>query len=201
MPIKNGKIVAKSYKDSARLANNELVYFGVIRTPITSITKYLKYKKKKQRLIHENFSNLGDVYRLLGKLPKKFDLSPTCDNKAKSKEASARRIARIFGKDYNDANLNVWKDIASKIEKKQKKEIKILIKKVEEKVFKKKIPIIGLGSGEFLLKEIFSKKRNYKSFYKIFKKNKKRKKIENCEAAISTAYLLHNTLDGTTSKF
>ena len=192
IPIKNKKIIAKGNNDNQRLKANELIYLGVLRSPIHAV-------EKKKNLIYENFANLSDVYRVLNKIPKKLDLLPTQDNKSKNKHDSARRIARIFGKDYKKTDFLKWKKIASQIEKKQKKILKKSVNKIEKRNFKKKIPIIGAGVGEFLLHDIF-KKKNYFSFYSKLNHIKKNNSI-NCETAISSAMLLKIFLERKKSKF
>ena len=192
IPIKKKRVVAKGSDDYKRLMYNELIYIGVIRTPITAI-------EKKKNLIYENFANLGDVYRILNKLPKKIDLAPSEDHKSKTKNSSARRIARIFGKDYKKGNFRKWKKVALKIEKKQKKILKENINKIKKGNFSNSVPIIGAGTGEFLIRNMFNR-NDYFSFYSKLK-NVKKLNVTNCEAAISVANLLNSFLDRKRSKF
>ena len=100
IPIKNKKINLKSFTDFYRLNNSSLIYTGVLRTPITSITNSINFKKRKYKLMNENFATIGDVYRILGEIPKKVDLNETSDMKSKKKRASARRLSRLLGLDY-----------------------------------------------------------------------------------------------------
>ena len=192
IPIKKKRIIAKGNNDYKRLVYRELIYFGVIRTPITAI-------EKNKNLIYENFANLGDIYRVLNKLPKKIDLTPSQDNKSKSKNDSARRIARVFGKDYKKKDFNTWKKLALKIENKQKKILKENINKIRKRNFSSSVPIIGAGIGEFLIREIYNK-NNYFSFDSKLK-NIKKTNVINCEAAISVAELLNSFLKSKRSKF
>jgi probable H4MPT-linked C1 transfer pathway protein len=192
IPIKKKCIIAKGNDDYKRLLHRELVYIGVIRTPINAI-------EKEKKLIYENFANLGDVYRILNKLPKKMDLVPSQDKKSKNKNDSARRIARIFGKDYKKNDFNKWKKVALQIEKKQKKILKENINKIKKRNFSNSVPIIGAGIGEFLIKNIYHK-NNYFSFYSKLRNIKKINAI-NCESAISVAKLLNSFLESKRSKF
>ena len=70
IPIKNKEIISKDVSDYQRLKSNELIYLGVLRTPIQAV-------EKKKNLINENFANLSDVYRVLNKIPSIIDLLPT----------------------------------------------------------------------------------------------------------------------------
>ena len=192
IPIKNKEIISNSVSDYQRLKSNELIYLGVLRTPIQAVVK-------KKNLINENFANLSDVYRVLNKIPSTVDLLPTLDNKTKNKHDSARRIARIFGKDYKKNHFLKWKKIAYQIEGEHLKILKSVIKKIEKKNFLKKVPIIGAGIGEFLVKKIYNKKK-YFSFYSKVNHIKKNKVI-NCESAISVAFILNGFLERKKSKF
>ena len=192
IPIKNKEIISKGVSDYQRLKSNELVYLGVLRTPIQSV-------EKKKNLINENFANLSDVYRVLNKIPHAVDLLPTLDNKTKNKHDSARRIARIFGKDYKKKHFLKWKKTAYQIEDEHLKILKSVIKKIEKKNFIKKVPVIGAGIGEFLVKKICNKKK-YFSFYSKINHIKKNKAI-NCESAISVAFILNGFLERKKSKF
>ena len=191
IPIKNKKIISKGVSDYQRLKSNELIYLGVLRTPIQAV-------ERKKNLINENFANLSDVYRVLNKIPSTFDLLPTLDSKTKNKHDSARRIARIFGKDYKKNHFLKWKKIAYQIEGEHLKILKSVIKKIEKKNFLKKVPIIGAGIGEFLVKKIYNKKK-YFSFYSTVNHIKKNKVI-NCESAISVAFILNGFLERKKSK-
>jgi len=191
IPIKNKEIISKGVSDYQRLKSNELIYLGVLRTPIQAV-------ERKKNLINENFANLSDVYRVLNKIPSTFDLLPTLDRKTKNKHDSARRIARIFGKDYKKNHFLKWKKIAYQIEGEHLKILKSVIKKIEKKNFLKKVPIIGAGIGEFLVKKIYNKKK-YFSFYSTVNHIKKNKVI-NCESAISVAFILNGFLERKKSK-
>ena len=191
IPIKNKEIISKDVSDYQRLKSNELIYLGVLRTPIQAV-------ERKKNLINENFANLSDVYRVLNKIPSTFDLLPTLDSKTKNKHDSARRIARIFGKDYKKNHFLKWKKIAYQIEGEHLKILKSVIKKIEKKNFLKKVPIIGAGIGEFLVKKIYNKKK-YFSFYSTVNHIKKNKVI-NCESAISVAFILNGFLERKKSK-
>ena len=191
IPIKNKEIISKGTSDYQRLKSNELIYLGVLRTPIQAV-------ERKKNLINENFANLSDVYRVLNKIPTTVDLLPTLDKKTKNKHDSARRIARIFGKDYKKNHFLKWKKIAYQIEGEHLKILKSVIKKIEKKNFLKKVPIIGAGIGEFLVKKIYNKKK-YFSFYSTVNHIKKNKVI-NCESAISVAFILNGFLERKKSK-
>ena len=94
--------------------------------------------------------------------------------------------------DYEDENFREWKKISIEIENTQKKIFLTAIEKIRKKIFKKKIPVIGLGVGSFLIKEIYNNK-NYFPFETTIKKYTTNKKLINCETAVSVAFLLYSS--------
>jgi len=46
IPIKNKEIISKGVSDYQRLKSNELVYLGVLRTPIQAVEKKKKFNKR-----------------------------------------------------------------------------------------------------------------------------------------------------------
>ena len=47
IPIKNKEIISKGVTDYQRLKSNELIYLGVLRTPIQAVEKKKKFNKRK----------------------------------------------------------------------------------------------------------------------------------------------------------
>jgi len=63
-------------------------------------------------LIHENFANMADVHRILGSLPDGADQMMSADGRAKTISASQARLARIVGRDVDDADTSAWTALA-----------------------------------------------------------------------------------------
>jgi uncharacterized hydantoinase/oxoprolinase family protein len=59
-------------------------------------------------LIRENFANMADVHRILGQLPEGADQMVTADGREKSVAASRARLARMVGRDSDDADAAAW---------------------------------------------------------------------------------------------
>ena len=95
--------------DGERLAESELVYTGVVRTPVMAVARTAPFKGRMQRIAAERFATMADVWRLLGELPDDADPYPTPDLAGKSVEASAARLARMLGRDANEAGLRAYR--------------------------------------------------------------------------------------------
>lgn len=94
--------------DAERLATGELVYTGLTRTPVPSITTRGLLAGQWQGLARDAFATMADVRRVLGELPADIDTGA-------SLEDSLARLARGFGRDADMRQLDVWKVAARHI--------------------------------------------------------------------------------------
>jgi len=117
--IKDHEVKCDGYSDSERLYSQELVYCGVVRTPIFALCKAAPINEKFIPVINEYFSNSADVYRLTQELPDYADLYETLDGRSKDLDCSAARIARMFGYDYENEEFPMWKNVAKYIREQQ----------------------------------------------------------------------------------
>jgi len=166
IPIKDGKILAHR-TDFERLKNDELVYTGVLRTNLISISNKIKFKGKNLKISAEYFANTGDVYRCLGKISENEYTSETSDGKGKSTIECMRRIARTVCCDVSDSEIykiynaserksKISKDDVIQIAKYfGAEQIKTINKSVErlEKKYKIKNRLI-IGKGKFLYNDL-----------------------------------------------
>jgi len=105
IPIVRGAVASRGFTDAARLEHEELIYSGVVRTPLMAICDRVPFGGDWQRIAAEYFANMADVYRVIGELPEDADLHDTADGADKSIDASSRRIYRMLGRDF-DPDVN-----------------------------------------------------------------------------------------------
>src|SRR5262249_12903606 len=113
VPLRNGEMDAVGYTDDERLASEELVYTGATRTPVMAVAESVPFGGQRQRLMAEHFATMADVHRLTGELPDDTDQLPTADGRPKTAEDSARRLARMLGRDLRSAGLTDWRRLAA----------------------------------------------------------------------------------------
>ena len=101
--------------DAERLQTGELVYTGLTRTPVPSVTTRGVLAGQWQGLARDCFATMADVRRVLGELPEDVDLHETADGRDKSVGESLRRLARGFGRDGEERHLDVWRVAAAHI--------------------------------------------------------------------------------------
>ncbi|HEX5510007.1 MAG TPA: hydantoinase/oxoprolinase family protein [Pseudolabrys sp.] len=112
IPIVSNTVAARGYTDAERLATGELVYTGVVRSFLMATAETAPFAGSWTGLVHENFSNMGDVHRILGTLPEGADQMMTADGREKTVEASEARLARMIGHDRGDADGPAWTALA-----------------------------------------------------------------------------------------
>ena len=112
VPIVGGKVAARGYTDSERLAAGELVYTGLVRGFAMATARRAPLRGVWTPLINENFATMADVHRILGTLPAGVDLMATADGREKTVEASRARLARMVGCDASDADDATWLRLA-----------------------------------------------------------------------------------------
>jgi probable H4MPT-linked C1 transfer pathway protein len=109
----DGGVATTSRSDADRLISSELVYAGVVRTPLMALAPAVDFKSQRHRLMAEYFATTADVWRLLDELPEHADQYPAADGGAKTAEASARRLARMIGRDLAEGSMDDWRALAS----------------------------------------------------------------------------------------
>jgi (4-(4-[2-(gamma-L-glutamylamino)ethyl]phenoxymethyl)furan-2-yl)methanamine synthase len=149
--IEGGKVASKGISDAYRMQADSLVYTGVVRTPVMALAQKLPFDDGDEmvevNVAAELFATMADVYRLTGELT--TDDADTADGKGKTQLESARRLARMIGRDA-DNSLDNWIKLAFACRNIQMQQIKSAM----QKQLKPNMTIIGAGAGSFLVKAI-----------------------------------------------
>ncbi len=148
--IQTGKVIASNLSDAARMADDSLVYTGVVRTPVMALTQKILLAGSEMNVAAEFFATMADVYRLTNELLPIFDSAETADGKGKTALESARRLARMVGHDVESHRLETWQILAKTCKAIQMNQIQ----KAVLKHLKPNSSIIGAGAGSFLVAQI-----------------------------------------------
>lgn len=149
--IANGRIRARGRDDYGRLAREELVYTGVVRTPIAAIADAAPFGGEWVGVMAEQFATAGDLYRITGELDPRFDQADTADNRARSREASMQRLARMVGCDLDRAPEAEWERLARWLSQAQAERIRRACDRVLSLgLIGSAAPVVGVGIGHFL---------------------------------------------------
>ncbi|CAH2892739.1 MAG: 4-[[4-(2-aminoethyl)phenoxy]-methyl]-2-furanmethanamine-glutamate synthase [uncultured Paraburkholderia sp.] len=152
IPIADGRVVARASTDAGRLATGELVYQGVVRTPLCGIARRVEFGGAAVNVMNEWFATTADVYRLTGELAPQYDLYPSADNGPKTELASRRRIARMIGRDAHETSPAEWRAFALRWRELQLREIGAnLMRVTAAHPDLAAAPLVGAGCGRFLV--------------------------------------------------
>jgi (4-(4-[2-(gamma-L-glutamylamino)ethyl]phenoxymethyl)furan-2-yl)methanamine synthase len=94
IPIVAGEPAAMGRTDPDRLLSGELVYTGVLRTPVESVAAAVPLWGRPCPLVPEGFALMGDAYLWLGALnARDYGISPP-DGRPATREFAGERLAR-----------------------------------------------------------------------------------------------------------
>ncbi len=155
VPLRDGAMAARGYTDAERLAAKELIYAGVVRTPVMAFSRTAPFAGASQGIAAERFATMADVYRLTGELPEDADPYPTPDLAGKSQKESAARLARMLGRDASEAPLAAWVDLAGFFAGLQRAELVAAGRELAKReTLPEEAPVIGAGCGRFLARRL-----------------------------------------------
>ena len=155
VPVAGGDVRAIGHDDFTRLAADELVYTGVTRTPLMSVAARAPIEGREVGLMAEHFATTADVYRLTGELPERADLHPSADGGPKTIEGSARRMARMVGRDAASAPIEVWTELAAFFADAQLERLVAAATRVTARSdLAAHAAVVGAGVGSFLARKL-----------------------------------------------
>ena len=151
IPFAKSSVVARGRTDQERLRYEELVYTGIVRTPVMALAKRVPINGGWIGLMSEHFATSADVYRVLNKLSEDADQYPAADSGDKTLVASERRLARMLGMDVEQGTAEVWYDVARYLQECQLKTLMDACAQILSRTeLDHNAPLVGAGVGRFL---------------------------------------------------
>lgn len=192
IPFKDGRPCAIGLNDGDRLREGELLYRGVVRTPVMTIASQAPFKGRMQGLAAERFATMADVYRLTGELPDDADPFASADGRGKGLDESAARLARMLGRDADDADFVAWKALAHFLGRRLLDAIEADARAViERETLPSAAPVVGAGCGRFLAVALADRlERPYRDFADLTPcADEAREMLARCAPAAAVAQL------------
>ncbi|CAG9203941.1 H4MPT-linked C1 transfer pathway protein [Paraburkholderia sabiae] len=153
--VREGVLVSRGTDDAARLRSGELVYQGVVRTPLCALAPRVRFRGEPHNVMNELFATTADVYRLTGELDPLHDQHPAADGGAKDGIASCRRLARMIGRDARDASMAEWQGFAREWRKAQLAHLSTNLAQVLGRVgLGHDVVLVSAGCGAFLADDL-----------------------------------------------
>jgi probable H4MPT-linked C1 transfer pathway protein len=141
--------------DAQRLASGELVYHGVVRTPLCAFARRIGFRGQSCNVMNEFFATAADVYRLTGELDPAHDQHPAADGAGKDPAATRQRLARMIGRDAREAGEDEWLAFARAWRGAQLEEIGGQLQRVlQAHRVPPGAPLVSAGCGDFLVGEL-----------------------------------------------
>ena len=191
-PFKEREALTMGYDDHQRLLFEELVYTGVVRTPLMALARRAPFAGQWVSLMAEHFATTADVYRLTGDLPEHADMLPSADHGAKNVAASARRLARMLGLDMEAADLQGWRRVADFLAQQQLRTLEDALQRIlSRSLLGNGAPLVGAGCGRFLVRRLAHRlERPYVGFDELFDcEESKAATAAECAPAVAVAVL------------
>jgi len=155
LTISASRVLYRGYTDSERLRYDELIYSGIIRTPVMILAKKAPLDGAWSGVMAEYFASMADVYRLTGELPEAADQMPAADQGPKTPRGSGQRLARQFGWDAEMLPDERWLELATHLREQQ---LILLHKAISLQLSRGLLgptaPLIGAGVGRFLVRTL-----------------------------------------------
>jgi probable H4MPT-linked C1 transfer pathway protein len=170
LPICEQTVKNRGYTDDERMRYDELIYTGIVRTPVMALAERVPFEGEWTGIMAEHFATAADIYRLTGELPEHADQMPAADNGAKTPEGSRRRLARMFGRDAEAASAGAFRRAAEFLRERQLARIRGGLEiQLSRDFLGDEAPLVGAGVGRFLVRELAARlQRPYVDFSDLF---------------------------------
>ncbi len=198
LPFTGGGLCCLGMTDQERLRHDELVYTGIVRTPVMAIVQRAPFRGSWQNIAAEVFATMSDVYRILGELNENSDQMAAADGAGKTVEHSIRRLARMLGTDPGPAvPVQSWRDVAGFIAERQYQLVETAFLTVKARLDQTTKPVVvGAGSGRFVARRLAARHNlGYVDFPELLAVAPSLSEAAvSCATAISVARLLQESL-------
>lgn len=193
IPLRDRRVATASGSDGERLASGELVYSGVVRTPLMALADRAPVQGRWTPLMAEHFATSADVYRLLGWLPEAADLHESADGGAKTAAASRIRLARMVGRDAGDLPDAAWQELAAWFVDAQLDKITHAARQVLSRgLLPPTAPVVTAGTGAFLGERLAARLgRTAVEFSALLGDASDRRDATWCAPAVAVGWLLN----------
>ncbi len=152
--VRDGRLANRGFTDAERLRHGELVYAGVVRTPVAAIVDRVPIDGRWQPLMKEIFATMADVYTLTGDLSVYPEWAHTADGDGKDLPHCSRRLARMTGFDLHEQPPACWLQVARYIAGVQGNQLRAAAACVLSRCADREPVMIGAGSGRFVARAL-----------------------------------------------
>jgi (4-(4-[2-(gamma-L-glutamylamino)ethyl]phenoxymethyl)furan-2-yl)methanamine synthase len=157
IPFAGGRVEPVGRTDTDRLASGELVYTGVVRSPVCALATQLPIGEAWAGVAQELFATALDVYLILGDLPEIAENRETADGRPATREYALERLARAICADRETFDLEAARRAAVVVEESQIRLIGAALRRVRDRQSSPTQVVYVCGQGEFLAREVLAR--------------------------------------------
>jgi len=159
IPLVAGQPAATGKTDPERLAAGELLYTGVVRSPVCAVAPNLPWRGQQCATAHELFATTLDAYLILGELPEDPRATSTADGRPATRDRARDRLARAICADRDMFSDEDARASAEAIRSAQAARIAIAARNVVSRMKIKPATVVIAGQGEFLGRHVMDRMR------------------------------------------
>ncbi|MGH8624670.1 MAG: hydantoinase/oxoprolinase family protein [Gammaproteobacteria bacterium] len=196
LALRHNEVHHHGYSDAERLQSGELLYTGVVRTPVMAVARWAPFCGEWQAMMAEQFASMADVHVLAGSFLDYPEWAETADKSGRCPLDCARRLGRMLGRDIAEGELPRWRALAQYLAGIQTHAIRRSLERViSRQDFLDTDPLIGAGVGRFIVRELARQLgRRYIDFSQLTDgSDSLREMAAVCAPATALAYLLKSS--------
>lgn len=155
VPVVDGRVAALGGDDTARLASGELVYTGLLRTPVMALVRRVPLRPGQCPVAAEHFAIAADAHLWLGRIDPGGYTCETPDGGGRTRADAGRRLARMVCGDPDTVPAEDVTAIARAVVAAQRRQIGTGVRSVRRRLGAA-APSLALlaGSGRRLAAEV-----------------------------------------------
>ncbi|MGY8767378.1 MAG: hydantoinase/oxoprolinase family protein [Pirellulales bacterium] len=154
VPYRAGKPIHLGSTDTERMLAGELIYTGVGRTPLCSLTDTVDLLGKPCAVAAEFFATTEDVYLVLDQIDEDAENCSTADGRPLTKEFAEARIARMVCADRDQLGLQQIRQLAQQFASHQSKRIAQGLREVLKVHSLQPESILVSGHGRYVIDSV-----------------------------------------------
>lgn len=157
IPFSSRQCVSDSVTDIERIRSGELVYTGVVRSPVCALVQEFEYAGRRYPLAQEFFATVLDAYLVLGLLPESESNRFTADGRPSTISCAKQRLARCLCADSIELDDEMLVQLARRIVKVQQALIEKQFERVCDSLCSSQdgsLSVVVSGEGSWLGQQI-----------------------------------------------
>lgn len=161
IPLVDGRPAAQGRTDPDRLVHGELVYTGVVRSPVCALVSELPWRGSMCRVAQEVFATTRDAYLLLADVSESGNDTYTADGRAATRPFAHDRLARQICADRTLFGMADALAAAAVVKQAQLALLAEALTQLRGAGTAEVSQVVVSGQGEFLLRELLAAEMPY----------------------------------------